>query len=235
MPDCTVVLNADNVVVKSSESISLSEVEAMRVAARADIPVPRVLDVSKTGKEMQISMSYIQGETLGKLWPDLSADERLDIATQLRGILDKMRALEPPPDFIGCCDGTGVRDTRVHFTYDGPVCKDEAEFNAYLDSSLIDRTPAMLRAAFRGQLRTDHRIVFTHGDLAPRNIMIKDGKITGLIDWEESGWYPSYWEVVKFFERHADYDWKGLADVLFSDDFSNEIVTYTAMAKWRYP
>ena len=45
---------------------------------------------------------------------------------------------------------------------------------------------------------TGHKIVFTHGDLAPRNIMIsKDFVITGIIDWEYGGWYPEYWEYVK--------------------------------------
>lgn len=42
-----------------------------------------------------------------------------------------------------------------------------------------------------------HNIVFTHGDLRPRNIMAKDGNITGIIDWELSGWYPEYWEFAK--------------------------------------
>jgi aminoglycoside phosphotransferase (APT) family kinase protein len=51
----------------------------------------------------------------------------------------------------------------------------------------------------------------THGDLHPRNIMVKwegakdegDGhgggnriRVTALIDWELSGWYPEYWEFV---------------------------------------
>ena len=55
----------------------------------------------------------------------------------------------------------------------------------------------------------------THGDLHPRNIMVVvDGaacyhdhsthvdsdqeiKITSILDWEMSGWYPDYWEFVK--------------------------------------
>ncbi|ODH47994.1 hypothetical protein GX48_05926 [Paracoccidioides brasiliensis] len=37
--------------------------------------------------------------------------------------------------------------------------------------------------------------VFTHADIAPRNIMV-DGhyRITGILDWEYAGWYPDYWE-----------------------------------------
>ena len=48
-----------------------------------------------------------------------------------------------------------------------------------------------------------HRIVFSHGDLRPANIIVKDGHITGIIDWELGGWYPEYWEFVK-----AYYVWR---------------------------
>ncbi|KAB8240079.1 hypothetical protein BDV35DRAFT_386131 [Aspergillus flavus] len=44
-------------------------------------------------------------------------------------------------------------------------------------------------------------IVFTHGDLRPDNISVelRDGKwtITGLHDWEYSGFYPEYYEAVR--------------------------------------
>lgn len=42
-----------------------------------------------------------------------------------------------------------------------------------------------------------HRIDFTHDDFRPQNIMVRDGIVTGIIDWELSGWYPEYWEFVK--------------------------------------
>lgn len=230
-----VVLTADNVVVKSGEHISVSEAEAMKVAARADIPVPQLLGTSQTERETSIRMSYIRGETLEKVWPNLSEQQRQDIAAQIRDILIKMRSLTPPEGFIGSCDGTGVWDTRAHFTYDGPVCRDEAEFNGCLSSSLAAKTPEMLRRAFCGQLGTGHGVVFTHGDLAPRNIMIEGGRVTGLMDWEESAWYPAYWEVVKFFERPAGYEWKALAGMIFEEEFLGELVTYNAMARWRNP
>ena len=64
----------------------------------------------------------------------------------------------------------------------------------------------------RSAMRDDHRLVMTHGDLHPRNIMVKwetegkDGKadetesmirITALLYWELSGWYPEHWEFVR--------------------------------------
>jgi hypothetical protein len=45
----------------------------------------------------------------------------------------------------------------------------------------IDKNPTMMR--------NDHRIVFTDGDFAPRNIMVQWHVVVGLIDWEHSGAY----------------------------------------------
>ncbi|OJJ31579.1 hypothetical protein ASPWEDRAFT_54700 [Aspergillus wentii DTO 134E9] len=42
-----------------------------------------------------------------------------------------------------------------------------------------------------------HQILFTHGDLRLQNIMIKDGCVSGILDWKFSGWYPEYWEFSK--------------------------------------
>jgi len=36
--------------------------------------------------------------------------------------------------------------------------------------------------------------VFTHGDLSSLNILTHGDVVVAVIDWETSGWYPSYWE-----------------------------------------
>jgi hypothetical protein len=43
-------------------------------------------------------------------------------------------------------------------------------------------------------------IVFTHNDLCPSNILISCGanpEVVAIIDWNQSGWYPWYWESCK--------------------------------------
>lgn len=43
-------------------------------------------------------------------------------------------------------------------------------------------------------------IVFTHDDLCPPNILISQGpdpRVTAIIDFGQSGWYPWYWEYCK--------------------------------------
>jgi len=56
-------------------------------------------------------------------------------------------------------------------------------------------------------------MVFTHGDVAPRNIMVDEvGNITGILDWEKSGWYPDYWEYVYVHSYGSDIDWRNWMD-----------------------
>ncbi|KAM0666490.1 hypothetical protein MY8738_005680 [Beauveria namnaoensis] len=228
-----VLLEPSNTVVKSGRYLDPAEAEGLKVANEANIPSPRLHNVIRQPRQLEISMDYVPGQTLEELWPNMSADEKKSAATQLREIIEQMQAIEPPPNYIGRCSGTGVRDTRARMTYDGPVCKDETEFNEYLISSLFPPIPSVLKSSFRDHLRTGHRIVFTHGDLAPRNIMMQDGKISGIVDWEESGWYPEYWELIKFIERPAKADWKQYAEIIFPKQYPTELLAYTAISKWR--
>lgn len=49
-------------------------------------------------------------------------------------------------------------------------------------------------------IRDDVPIVFTHNDLCPPNILLSHGPnptVVAIIDWAQSGWYPSYWEYCK--------------------------------------
>lgn len=53
---------------------------------------------------------------------------------------------------------------------------------------------------------------FTHGDLSTDNILIKDGNISGIIDWEPRGYFPTRWEwtATKACQSDHDREWKTL-------------------------
>ncbi|KAF5024779.1 hypothetical protein F66182_3157 [Fusarium sp. NRRL 66182] len=229
-----VVLHADNTIVKCGKRIAVGEAAALEVANNAGIPAPSVLQARTTSDgHSRIRMDYIQGQPLDKLWPDMSVQQKKNIARQLREIIERMRSMSPPPNFIGACDGTEIRDTRLYFTYHSPPCLDEKAFNEFLLSTLYEHTPPLVRAAFSRRLRTNHRVVLSHCDLTPRNILVQDGEIKGLVDWEDSGWYPEYWEYVKFFQRTAEKDWKSLAEDIFPELYHDELVDFIAISKWQ--
>ena len=53
--------------------------------------------------------------------------------------------------------------------------------------------------------------VFTHGDIAPRNILVSNDlekTVLGIVGWESAGWYPAYWEYANMMKPSQDHDWQ---------------------------
>ena len=53
---------------------------------------------------------------------------------------------------------------------------------------------------FRQDLPDDSDIKFTHGDLHRSNVLITRSepyRVLAIVDWEQSGWLPVYWEARK--------------------------------------
>lgn len=89
MPTRRVVRLPGDIVVKSGRYLSFTE-DALRKAADIGIQVPRVLGTEITADGFHaISMSYVDGSTLAAAWKNLSADDRKQIARQLRTVVQK--------------------------------------------------------------------------------------------------------------------------------------------------
>jgi aminoglycoside phosphotransferase (APT) family kinase protein len=178
-------------VIESGPDLHPSEAETMRfIAANTSIPIPRVYESQEDSESVpNITMDYIEGERLDKIWNGLLEDQKLDIANQLKMILSELRGLKG--QYIGSLNRGSATDGR-RFDFKGGPFDTENEFNHFLLSDMLSSTPSILRNIASRALRTDHQIVFSHSDFAPHNIIVKDGKVAGILDWEYSGWYPEY-------------------------------------------
>lgn len=64
--------------------------------------------------------------------------------------------------------------------------------------------------------------------------MVKDGKITGLIDWELAGWYPEPWDYVKFCYLSAEHrDWKDYTKDIFTQTYDEELLFHLALSRFQ--
>jgi aminoglycoside phosphotransferase len=175
------------------------------LAERApDIPVPRAHGMVALGPFSVIFMSYVPGMTLAQAWSALSQTEKSSIQQQLEDIFSRLRSLQPDNQNIGGVHGEGAKESRINEIALFKDIRTPQQFsdlqfsarhhgsNAYVDflrSFLQNEDPSMLRS------------VFTHGDLRTANIMVKQDPhvdrhtITGIIDWEDSGFYPAYYEA----------------------------------------
>lgn len=66
---------------------------------------------------------------------------------------------------------------------------------------------------YRHLLRDDYDVFLSHGDLNLSNIMVKGPKgacsIPGIIDWDQAGWYPEYWEHCEvIFGVDYEHEWR---------------------------
>lgn len=83
--------------------------------------------------------------------------------------------------------------------------------------------------------RTDHAIVFTHADLNMRNILVDGGRFSGLVDWENSGWYPEYWDYTKArYTTKLKQRWLKMVDEIFEEfgGYGEELDIETQL--WHY-
>ncbi|TLS24929.1 hypothetical protein PpBr36_08554 [Pyricularia pennisetigena] len=67
----------------------------------------------------------------------------------------------------------------------------------------------------------------THGQLNPSNILIRDGRVVGILDWSESGFYPEWWEYVKaHFDGGAEsFVGSGAVSYILGEDYPAELET----------
>ncbi|KAK7407824.1 hypothetical protein QQX98_009995 [Neonectria punicea] len=144
-----------------------NEALALRfVKEHTTIPVPEVISSDWD----RITMEYIEGQTLKEAWPSLTPDQRSDILAQLSGYMAQMRALGGI--CLGRLDGQGVVVPSMMTRSGGP-------FGSLVDfHNWLVRPPKRTEAhtmywhQITAQLGADYPIVFTHGDIAARNVML---------------------------------------------------------------
>ncbi|RDB19914.1 hypothetical protein Hypma_012967 [Hypsizygus marmoreus] len=195
------------------------------IQSNTDIPVPKVL-IYATGLFRNYTlMKRVDGDLLQFAWHDLTPEDQTDIIRQLRTIVQSLRALQPPePPSVSSLGNGPCRDSRVAgIRLFGPF-PSVAKFNDFLiDAAEIYMDPDAL-PGIRAQMSDTSRIVCTHGDLAPRNIFVKGGKIVAIIDWEESGWFPEHWEYVKArWCSGLDKSWNERIPEFIPEDYENDL------------
>jgi serine/threonine protein kinase len=183
------------------------EAETMKfVAQRTTIPIPGSAEFVIDNGKQYLVMDYVDGQPLGNVWPSLMDAQKTIILAELKGYVDQLKVLEN--SYIGSLGNGPCRDRRVIEWPCGPF-PSERHFNDYITANLLKSTSPERRRFLRNLLQDSHKITFTHGDLHPNNILVKDGHVVAVLDWEMSGWYPEYWEYCKaLFNVQWESDWQ---------------------------
>ena len=167
-----------------------------------DFPAPKPHGLVNLGRYEVIFMSYIPSRTLTEAWPSMTHDHKVSIQRQLDDIFRRLRELKRPEVLpLGSVGTEGVRDRHRGIYRSDQVITKVADFDNWkfsLSKFSTDRYIKFLRSFLPSVVDS----VFTHGDLRPDNIRVDlngsgNYSVTGIIDWEDSGFYPDYHESTK--------------------------------------
>jgi tRNA A-37 threonylcarbamoyl transferase component Bud32 len=195
----SVVKVGADIVVKYGDVEFIEAANMNFIRENTSIPVPKVLHTyERTGKRY-IVMEFVDGVLLEDVWRKCPDQEWGVIVSELKGYLGEMRAIEPPENcMIGSVLGGPAVDRRQLGAVRAGPFKTETEFNDWQLFCLIPNLPLSRMEMYEGIFNSlQHKLVFSHGDLAYYNIMVKDGHIAAIIDWEFAGWYPEHWDYCK--------------------------------------
>lgn len=156
-------------------------------------------------------MERIHGSNLHDCWHQLGWLTTFELAFQLRAYTRRMRGLTSST-VGGLATGT-TRSIWIEDEYRLPLYASSECLAAFLNF-WCNFVPPQLRQGgtafvngYRGaSFPPGQKLVFTHQDLAPRNMLIDSKNRLWLVDWDFSDWFPIYFEYAGM-QNFGDVHW----------------------------
>lgn len=187
------------------------------LGSHPSIPAPTILRdwVDTSNERYFVLQERIQGQTLEQAWSSLSEAQKVEIADEVVGIRKQLRSLTSTSiqrvDQSPCFPGLLFFDCEPR----GSFQSDDELWDA-ISLSLCDPPtksfPQRALANFKKRLPKCEPYVLTHCDLNLGNIIVKDGRLAGILDWEFAAYYPIWYEYVSasWGWTKEDTEWKDL-------------------------
>lgn len=177
-----------------------NEYNALSMArCQTSVPAPTPLDIvlpKPPNEEIWLLMTRMPGLPLCDCFSVISDANFEQIANQMKDYVGQLRAIPKTvnPEMAICNTvGKAIQDARIRWGDPFGPLADEESFSR-------------LFRFWDEPSRRGHSMLFTHGDLNPRNILVESAvqpngyrswRVTGIVDWEFSGFFPEYWEFTK--------------------------------------
>ncbi|TAQ89814.1 hypothetical protein B7494_g1859 [Chlorociboria aeruginascens] len=195
------------------------EVKAISVARQLGIRVPHIKRTIETRDDGYIILERINGIILEELWPRIGWIMTIRLAFQLRYSVQRLRSLTSSTAGSLCsgeCRSFWLDDRYnlpAHST-PGAIVSFIEFWNNFTPLSRRRQSSEPTRSCNQNYLPpTPTSLIFTHHDLAPRNILIDNCGRLWLLDWEYSGWYPIYFEYASMQNFILPRNWGWLAQL----------------------
>ena len=218
-----------------------------------DIPLLKEMRLlsAPTDKVAITLMSRAPGVRLDTIWHTLTPEQRSGYVSQLGNAISVWRQFTSP--VAQTVNGDVMGDIIIGFCrHRNPTCKKmgrttdewfsnvEEELRFGLSSIHKTKDPLVIEEKFQELKKNfpkSEPYVLTHGDLNFSNIIVKDGKIEAIIDWEHAGympWWAERWISLLHgndaMDQMFDPLWANIAPEMDEDTFQNEIILKVAPA-----
>lgn len=162
---------------------------------KTTIPVPAIIEEwTEENRRHFLLSKRIPGEPLSTAWATMTETEKERVAQQTANYLSELRRLQSPR--MQSLDGQPIYSAFLFPTGygvpHGPLGSDDELWEEM--TKALDGVPEIAKRRLRTRMPPSGPYTFTHGDLTNVNILVENGNLTGIIDWEASGYFPVWWE-----------------------------------------
>jgi hypothetical protein len=180
-----------------------------------DIPIPDIIFSAYNSDGGTLGMTMIPGSPLLLSWNGLDEHTKERVCREIWDIIAKLRQTPQPAElghlFQCSADGSATHDPLIQDLSNPPTpLLNDAALRARIEERYLHYGGRQYAKELPSMLPRSDISVFTHGDIAPRNIMVDEThRIIGILDWEAAGWYPDYWEYANIMRPGYGYkDWQ---------------------------
>ncbi|KJZ74559.1 hypothetical protein HIM_06155 [Hirsutella minnesotensis 3608] len=174
------------------------------------IPVQEILDEWTEEGRYFLVTKRVPGITLKEAWPAMSESEKESIAKQTVEYLSQLRKIRS-----SCVESVGGGPVYSAWLFRGDDGVPHGPFSSSSQiwdemAKALSHVPENMRRLLQQRIPVAEPYTFTHADLSMGNIIVNNGKVTGIIDWEISGFFPVWWEfaAANIYHDEDDYNWK---------------------------
>lgn len=184
-----------------------STVHWLRELEALDIPVPKVIHQGTHGNDSCLILTYIEGEDIGLVYPSLSTNSKKEIAKEIVRIQNQVSKLP-------------LQDIPEDWHWRSFVCdlleRAEARIlqNGYFDVEKVKRLQDEMEV-LSDYFDTIQPVAYLD-DISSKNLLIHNGRISGIIDvdWIGIGDKLTYVALTNMALLNLEYDTDYVSDIL---------------------
>ncbi|KAI1506103.1 ankyrin repeat protein [Biscogniauxia marginata] len=188
-------------------------IETVELACKLRVRAPVIRRTVEDDVLTWCIMDRIEGDTLEEVWGEISWLKSITLALQLRGFIRILRSVQSSTAgslVTGTCRSFWLEDL-----YRLPARATIYAVNAFINFWMefisigkeIRKSASQHRVQPKQHLSPTNAFVFTHHDLAPRNIILHPSGHLWLLDWDYAGWYPKCFEYAAMHNFHIPGNW----------------------------